>query len=409
MNITTCCPFLKIVPVLILVLFFQIHADKKQNTERQIKRLITNGAVVLHDESGNILISYNKNRLLIPASILKIFTSAVALDVLGKDYRFKTDFYIDSLNNLAIKGWGDPFLISEEIDCIAKELKQRGVSSINRLYLDHTSFGPLITIPGVSRTQNPYDAINGALVVNFNTLNISKDAHGTISSGEEVTPLTPLAILKGASVHPGTKQRINLSSNSNDCLAYTAELFTAFMKKAGITVDSQQFSFTTVQSGTWNLLYTHYNTNDIVAVSRALQKYSNNFIANQIFLTIGAVKIGYPAHLEKSKSVFEEYIRTKTTIPSDQLIIHEGSGISRNNRLTAGVMMQILEKYREHADLLPEKKSALVKSGTLSGVYNYAGYIKTGKGLRPFVIILNQKDNYRDTILDLLISYCSEN
>jgi D-alanyl-D-alanine carboxypeptidase len=93
-------------------------------------------------------------------------------------------------------------------------------------------------------------------------------------------------------------------------------------------------------------------------------------------------------------------------IASDELVICEGSGISRNNKITGNVMMKIMEDFREYADLLSVKNGVLVKSGTLNGVHNYTGYIKTKTGLRPFVIMLNQNNNCRDKIMGLLVDYC---
>ncbi|MDG5816197.1 D-alanyl-D-alanine carboxypeptidase [Chitinispirillales bacterium ANBcel5] len=389
---------------LISVTVNSTHSSELKNLERQIMNLVTNGSIVLHDESGNPLISYNSDQPLVPASIIKILTSGAAFDLLGEDFRFKTDFYRDDRNNLAIKGWGDPFLISEEIEIIAHELKNRGINSIHSVHLDNSSFSPDIIIPGVAQTLNPYNAINGALITNFNTLNLTRSANGQISSAEEVTPLTPLALAKAQSIEPGNTQRINLSSDMNDCLRYAGELFIAIFERAGIEVENQTVSFSSIDPS-WDLFYTHLNSNDLTTISRGLQKYSNNFIANQLFLTIGAEKMGYPATLEKGRQVFEDYIRNSLQISPEELMMHEGSGISRSNTITANVMIGILEERKDIADLLPSHRNALAKSGTLTGVYNYAGYIPSPNGNRPFVIILNQNANNRDAILDLLVQY----
>ena len=384
-----------------------IHSADRQALERQIAALVTNGSVLLNDESGNRLYSLNPDRLLVPASIIKILTSAVALDVLGREYRFRTEFYMDKAGNLAIKGWGDPFLVSEEIQLIAEALRTKGITTIQHVCIDHSSFIPGITIPGASQTLNPYDAINGALVTNFNTLNLKKDAQGKILSAEEVTPVTPLALSKTHLIKAGAAQRISLSENQQECLRYAGELFIALFRTSGILVHSDTVSPTIVDKG-WTLVHIHRNSKNLVEVRQGLQKYSNNFIANQIFLTVGAEKLGYPASLDKGRTVFEEYVRTRMSVEPGRLIITEGSGLSRDNKVTGAVMMYILERFKDQAEVLPVKKNALVKSGTLTGVSNYAGYIKTAKGLRPFVIILNQPAASRDRILDLLIQYCAE-
>jgi D-alanyl-D-alanine carboxypeptidase/D-alanyl-D-alanine-endopeptidase (penicillin-binding protein 4) len=80
----------------------------------------------------------------------------------------------------------------------------------------------------------------------------------------------------------------------------------------------------------------------------------------------------------------------------------EGSGLSREQRTSAAGMMRILEVFKPYADLLPETNGVLRKSGTLTGVYNFAGYIRGPGGLYPFVILTNQAVNNRAEILRLL-------
>ena len=81
----------------------------------------------------------------------------------------------------------------------------------------------------------------------------------------------------------------------------------------------------------------------------------------------------------------------------------EGSGLSREQRSSAIGMMHILNQFEEHAELLPEVNGVLRKSGTLTGVYNFAGYIPRADGLYPFVILTNQAANNRADILRLLL------
>jgi D-alanyl-D-alanine carboxypeptidase/D-alanyl-D-alanine-endopeptidase (penicillin-binding protein 4) len=248
--------------------------------------------------------------------------------------------------------------------------------------------------------------MNGALVVNFNTINVRRDAGGTVYSGEPVTPLTPLARTKAAAISPGTSQRINLTRDENECLQYAGELFGTLLGRTSVAVDVGEVD--DEERHRWRLIHTHENTRNLSDVVKGLMKYSNNFIANQIFLTVGATKLGYPAALEKSVTFYREYMKNELQLSPEEVTLVEGSGISRTNRITASTMIKVLKKFADHAELLPANGTALVKSGTLSGVYNYAGYIKTSRGLRPFVIILNQRRNTRDSILKVLARYCED-
>lgn len=372
---------------------------------RKIRSMVQNGSVVLTSETGERLVSINAGRRFVPASIIKIVTAMIARDLLGETFRFSTGFYTNEHGDLAVKGFGDPFLVSDEIRIIARQLKSRGVSRINRIMLDHSYFAEDLSIPGLSKTGNPYDAINGALVVNFNTIHVRKEMSGKVVSAEAETPLTPLATAKAAAIPRGKTDRINLSASKADCNRYAGELFTAIFREQGITVNHDAIGEAAVDAS-WRQCYLHRNSRSLDDVLQGLLQYSNNFIANQLFLAApqasgSAVK----ATLQKSRRLFENDLRTRLHIGADELIMVEGSGISRDNRITGDVMISILERFKPRAGLLAPKDGHPVKSGTLAGVYNYAGYIRTAKGLRPFVILLNQQKNHRDAILALLASF----
>lgn len=371
---------------------------------RKIEQLVQNGAVVMMNETGRPLVRINADKMLVPASIIKIPTAMVALDNLGADYRFLTGFYKNDRGDLAVKGFGDPFVVSDEIRLMAQALINRGVRRINRIVLDHSHFAPNQTIPGLSQTANPYDALNDALVVNFNTIFVKKELNGAIASAEPETPLTPTATRKAAALPRGRTERINLSADSAECRRYAGELFAAIFREQGIVVVETAVGEAAVD-GSWQEIYMHRNSRPLMEMLRNLLEYSNNFIANQIFLTIPqATGRKAPATLQASRQLFAEQLRSRQNIEAGKLVMVEGSGISRENRATAEAMITLLERFRPHAELLAPKNGHLVKSGTLMGVYNYAGYIKTGRGLRPFVIMLNQTNNHRDALLKLLAS-----
>jgi D-alanyl-D-alanine carboxypeptidase/D-alanyl-D-alanine-endopeptidase (penicillin-binding protein 4) len=135
-------------------------------------------------------------------------------------------------------------------------------------------------------------------------------------------------------------------------------------------------------------------------------RYSNNFTANQLFLTLGAHSSGYPATVEAARKVLQQQL---TVLYGDgfgnepqSLFMLEGSGLSREQRSSAAGMMRILEVFKPNAELLAETNGVLRKSGTLTGVYNFAGYISGPDGLYPFVILTNQAVNNRAEILRIL-------
>ncbi len=370
----------------------------------RLHRWIDNGSVMLNDEAGRTLLSYRSDEVLVPASIVKIYTALVVMELLGEGFTFKTGFHKDASGNLGIKGWGDPQLISEEIHLIAEKLKAIGIRRIRQIQLDQTTFEGAIEIAGRSNSLNPYDAVNGALIVNFNTLFLTRHKDGSVTSAEPVTPLTPLSRKLGRTLQPGTQDRFNLSTQPGNANQYSGELFGEILTHHGIVLDRRDIRQTVIDKR-WSPVYTHHNSASLKAVIKGLLKYSNNLIANQIYLITGAEIMGYPATLAKARFVFQRFFKKRFPDFAGQTVIDEASGISRNNRMNARSMMAILERFRPWAELLARKKRVLVKSGTLTGVYNYAGYIKTDSGYRPFVILLNQNKNQRDRILKQLLQY----
>jgi D-alanyl-D-alanine carboxypeptidase/D-alanyl-D-alanine-endopeptidase (penicillin-binding protein 4) len=371
----------------------------------RLASLVGDGGVVMHSPNGETLVSINPDRALIPASLIKIPLAQVALKILGEDFRFETHFYRNDSGDLLIRGLGDPFLVSEEIAVITDVLEQRGFRQFRRLVVDDSAFESAPDLPLELGSSQPFSARNSALAVNFNTVNLAWTADGSLVSGESQTPLTPLAKELGAPLSSGGPQRINLGDDPATGLRQAQQLFRIFFEESGITVIDEGF-YREAVSDEWTLFYDHASSRSLNEILKGLLRYSNNFIANQLFLTLGAHTSGYPATTEKSRLVMQQQL---TELYGDGygqdprwLLMLEGSGLSREQRSSASGMIHILEVFSPIADLLPEVNGALRKSGTLTGVYNFAGYLTGPDGLYPFVIMTNQTDNNRAEILQLL-------
>ena len=366
--------------------------------ELKLNKLIQNGSYIVLKKDSPIL-SYNTDKQFIPASIWKIVTALGALETLGGNYRFKTEFFLSISNDLYIKGFGDPFLVSEEIELIYGEMIKKGLIEINNIYLDASSFNVPEPPPGVSASLNPYDVTNGALAVNFNTINFYIDKKGEIISAEKQTPTLKLMKDLGKGFTQG-KHRINISRSPENITRHTGELFRALQHKLNISGSGTETTKNTPSNLT--PFYIHYSSKTLKEIIKEMMLYSNNYIANQIYLTMGARKHGYPATWEKSQDMFREYLDRSFPGYTKAITFDEGSGISRNNMITAGAMTEVLKRFKPYARLLPLEGGRLIKSGTLKGVYSYAGYFFEGDSYDSFVIILNQKRNNRDTVLGLM-------
>src|SRR5580704_14727412 len=129
------------------------------------------GVVLVTDAEGNELVAQNADEPFVPASVAKIVTAWLAIEVLGGDYRFQTRFYLDDKRVLYVRGGGDPFLISEELAPLANGLVAAvGKEPITGIVLDASYYPSNLRIPGIEDTNNAYNALNSALAVNFNTI-----------------------------------------------------------------------------------------------------------------------------------------------------------------------------------------------------------------------------------------------
>ncbi len=388
-----------------LALCFMLLIPESTRAQGEIDSLLVNGSLLMHNADGEIVVSHNSSETLVPASIVKIPLAQVALSLLGEDFRFETQFYTNSDGDLLIRGLGDPFLVSEEIAEIATGLAESGLDRVRRLVVDDSAFESNPELPLELNARDPYAARVSALSTNFNTVNLAFDSEGNVISGEPQTPLTALARELAAQLPNRRSERINLGADPEAGLQQAQQLFMAFMEAAGITVTDSAFYHETV-SDEWTLYFRHRSSRSLREILMGMLRYSNNFIANQLFLTLGAHEHGYPATVSASREVLRSnlerlYGQGFGSEPAFLLML-EGSGLAREQRTSANGMIQILEAFRPYADLLPEVNGVLRKSGTLTGVYNYAGYFQRGDGLYPFVILTNQGANNRDELLQIL-------
>jgi D-alanyl-D-alanine carboxypeptidase/D-alanyl-D-alanine-endopeptidase (penicillin-binding protein 4) len=357
-------------------------------------------AILVTGPAGEVLLQKNTERPLVPASILKIFTSLVAIHHLGLDFRFATEFYLDDAQNLTIKGYGDPLLISETVADIARALATI-TTRINDIVVDDSLFVQPLEIPGVSSSSEPYDAPNGALCVNFNTIYFKREKNRLVSA-EPQTPLLPIALerIRSSKLQEG---RIVLSHDESQVARYAGHLFEYFLQQSGLAIMGK-VRIGKVRPDIDRLVYRYLSAFTLRDIITKLLEYSNNYITNQILIAAGIAAYGPPGSLEKGVRAARLYGRD--ILQTASLHLNEGSGISRENRVTARDMLKILDAFAPYHTLMRNNGRLFYKTGTLHGISTRAGYIQNGDGeLYRFVVMLNSPGKSAERVTRQLVNH----
>jgi len=187
---------------------------------------------------------------------------------------------------------------------------------------------------------------------------------------------------------------------------YIAALFSQLWKELGGTLTG------TVRDGSVPAGARLIATSRSPAVSdvvRDINKYSNNVMARQVFLTLGALGGGVPGTLDKSRATIRQWL-TQKGVSMPELAMENGSGLSRTERMSArGMGEMLLEAFR--SPVMPELISSMpivaadgtmrkrlsnaevagqahIKGGTLAGVRAIAGYVLDARGRRTVVVFI---------------------
>lgn len=391
--------------------------------------------------AGEVIYAYNTLKPLLPASVMKIFTTAAALYYLGPEYRFKTEFLYQGeqkhdliQGDLIIRGGGDPRLSTEHFWHIANQIKKSGINKITgNLVIDTHFFDQHHLAPGwyeEERTQRPYDAKLGPLSLNFNSIAIhiqpgsyvgdtlkawldpapayihlhndtgrtTRRGRTTVWAHRSEEFLDQVEMWIRGKLPISVKEKV-IYLNIDNPTRYAAETFRALLKKAGVSINGE----TKVVSKFINAkkLDEHLSP-PLSLILKELNTFSNNFTAEQIVKTIAAERYGTPGSHAEGLRLIKEFLRING-VNMEGLILVDGSGLSRQNQVTTQSMTDLLTTMYSRFDIGPDFIAALrimgtngilsqrlanspargkirAKTGTLKGVSTLAGYVASSKG-----------------------------
>jgi len=354
---------------------------------------LNNAGLLMADPQGNALLELDKNKRIVPASTTKLLTAWLALKHWGENHHFRTRFYVDTASQILwVKGSGDPFLVSEELSLIAKNLHTLGLSEVKTIALDVSQFQADLSVPGSSKTNNPYDAIPTPIAANFNTFDVKKVA-GKLVSAETQTPITNIAKKRASQQNVGRSSlRINTGFSSKTAEHYFAELLAVFLRQQGITVSNHVIWAKAPQKTPY---YIHINSKSLGEIIRPMMKYSTNFIANQLVLNLSFEQFQRPVNFSDVQTYMETTLQQHFGWKNS--VLEEGAGLSRKNQLSPQQLVELLNDFRQWKHLLPEVTSGIyAKSGTLNGISTLAGYaVDDNQQWNAFALMMQQSVRHK--------------
>ena len=401
--------------------------------QKKVKKILDNsclkknnfGIKVYSLDRGESIFELRAEKLFVPASNLKILTTAVALQTLGPNYRFPTRLFTDGtlkdevLNgNLYIKGYGDPKFVTEQMWLLVNELKNLPMRRITGNIIGDDSFfddkkrvKTWIKNPGAQA----YEAPLGALSFNFNTVQayVSPGHKAGSKPNIVIEPNTEYITLdnQAKTLKLGKRNRLIVNRvdhngfdeitvsggirlnqaraqyflNITDPTQYTLSVLKKYLEHVGIQFTGK-IEQGRVPEGAMKLL-TH-ESEPLSLALQGLNKFSNNFVAEQILKTIGAEKYGPPGTTLKGLKAFEEYLMT-LGYRENQYKVLDGSGLSRQNRLSPQMIIDVLRYVKNDLGVYPEFVSALGVMGVDGNVKNRMRGVKSSERARVKTGTLN--------------------
>lgn len=421
------------------------------------------GVVVQAVDADQPLVRNNALQAMNPASTMKLVTTYAALELLGPAYTWQTEALSESTptngqlkGNLYLRGSGDPRLALEQFGLLLRQLHARGVTNIDGdLVLDRSAFALPPHDPAAFDNEplRPYNAGPDALLVNLKSLSLSLVAdptRKTVSVLSE-TPSDDLRIdnrlvltqescgdwrekikiqVSGPTLVFSGNYAASCGEKALNLAPWTANeqvehLFRALWRELGGSLRGKVREGVTPPDV--RVLAVH-DSPALGEIVRDINKYSNNVMARQVFLTLAAER---PATPEGARRRIMSWLADKG-LKLPELVLDNGSGLSRSERISAEGLSQLL-LAAWNSPVMPELMSSLplagndgtlrqrlgngaatgrahLKTGFLDGVRAIAGYVLDNHGKRWVVVFLINDPKFRQgkPAMDELLNWVAE-
>ena len=397
-------------------------------------------------EGKSPVLSHNADKSMNPASVMKLVTTNAALDVLSPTYRWKTEVYRDGnlingvlQGNLVIKGYGDPSFKAQEFWRLLMSLQQLGIKQINGdLIIDKSYFAKNV---GNRKTfdDEPWRAYNAepsAFLVNGRntSFKFSATETGVNVSQEfelpEVQIVNKMKLAQGGCGEWRSRFGYTVKPEESGAMVTFSGTFSPACEERYLELsvfDDKKYAFYSFKK-LWKELGGSFNgklkvqdtpasavkvleqlSEPLGYVLRDINKWSNNLMARQLLLTIAAEKLSPPATEANGEKAIKSWLSAKG-LNFKELVIENGSGLSRVERISAEHLGQMLVNAY-HSPVMPELMASLpilshdgtikkrlvnsqsngrahLKTGSIDGVSAIAGYVLDANNHRHVLVML---------------------
>lgn len=434
------------------------------NAALQRARVPADAMVVVLQEagSGRTVLAERAQQPVNPASLAKLPTTLAALDLLGPAWTWSTPVWLlggvtDGVldGSLVIKGTGDPKLVVERVWLLLRRVQQLGVREIRGdIVLDRSAFAPSQADPADfdGDPTRPYNVQPDALLLNFKSVTygfVPDAARGVAQvlvdpelAGTQVDRTVRLAPgpcedwrnglkasftdarrVRFAGSFPAACGELAWSVADADPATYNARLIEALWRDMGGRLGGRVVDGAAPAGIKPSF---EFKSPALAEVVRDINKFSNNVMAQQLFLTLALQRRGAPATGEAARELLRDWIvqRAGELPPGTQL--ENGSGLSRESRMSAALLARLLQQAWS-SPAMPELLASLpvsgtdgtlrrsrstpgrahLKTGSLRDVAGIAGYLLSDSGRRyVLVAIVNHPNaNAARPALDALVQW----
>lgn len=403
------------------------------------------GILIQPLSSTTALYSRDSQKYFIPASNVKLLTTAAALQKLGANFQIKTSVYSGENGNLYIAGRGDPSITATKLKSLAAQLKQRGITQVNQLIGDDSYFQGNAVNPNWEweDAQAGYGAPINSLIFNQNAIELILSPQA-LGQALKVTFAEPKPInqwqIENKSVTVGQNEsefvevgrdfslpilrvRGQLKAGAESESVYVAVVNPAqnFLQhfQQSLAAEGIAVKQVLVASSSGNLTQelATLESPPLAELVAETNRESNNVYAEVLLRLLGKVTGILPVPQEDTSEVGLKELKTTLTqlgVNPNSYILADGSGLSRHNLISPEALVQTLKLmaaspaasvYRQSLPVAGESGTLKnrfptanrvilqAKTGTLTGVSALSGYLEV-PNYEPLVfsIIVNQSD-----------------